>query len=82
MDESCAIRIVDHVRRFADSLIVELRALERQLPEAEKKAWQRRFGHALGPLQDHLLLPIEEIHPHVIPASMGGKGPDRPLNGT
>jgi hypothetical protein len=51
MDESSAIRIVDHVRRFADSLMVELRALERQLPEAEKKAWQRRFGNALGPFK-------------------------------
>lgn len=79
MDELAATRIVDHVRRFADALMAELRALERQLPTAEKEAWQAHFGNALGPLQEHLLIPIEEIFPDVIPVSMGGRGPDRPL---
>ncbi|MFO0598286.1 MAG: hypothetical protein U0228_23480 [Myxococcaceae bacterium] len=80
MDEGRARAIVDHVRRFTDALFRELRELEGTMPPDEVRVWRQRTGQALGGLQTHLLYPIEEEHPNVIPKSMGGVGPDRPLS--
>jgi hypothetical protein len=52
--------------------MMALNVMQGEVSPAEFKRWSRATAAAMAALQDHLLQPLSEEHPALVPETLGG----------